>query len=86
MGDIIHQSYHILIENGKKTLVSGCRKILEYSPERIKIQLHREIITLLGSDLTLYDFFGDEIQISGKVGSLEISSGENIDKRQERSL
>ena len=36
MGDIIHQSYHILIENGKKTLVSGCRKILEYSPERIK--------------------------------------------------
>ena len=74
MGNLIHQSYHILIENGKKVLLSGCRKIIEYSPEKIKVLLSGESVTLIGKELTLYDFFGDEIQISGNIEALEISS------------
>ncbi len=84
MGGLIHPSYHILIENGKKVLISGCRKILEYSPEKIRILLSGESITLTGKELTLYDFFGNEIQISGNIRSLEILSESGAAEKSER--
>lgn len=80
MKDIIHRDYHILIENGKKVLVSNCRKILEYSPERIRLRLFGECITLVGENLSLYDFFGSEVQVSGNIRSLEILSDGNSEK------
>ena len=86
MGNIIHESYHILIENGKKTLISDCQKILEYSPQRIKILLSKEIITLIGENLSLYDFFGSEVQVSGNIKALEILSDGNTIKKLKGEL
>lgn len=86
MGNIIHGSYHILIENGKKVLVSDCKKILEYSPERIKILLSNELITLIGENLSLYDFFGSEVQVSGNIKTLEILSDVSIIKKLKGEL
>ena len=86
MGNIIHEGYHILIENGKKILISDCQKILEYSPERIKILLTKEIITLVGENLSLYDFFGSEIQVSGNIKALEILSDSNTVKKLKGAL
>ena len=86
MGNIIHGSYHILIENGKKVLVSDCKKILEYSPERIKILLSNEQITLIGENLSLYDFFGSEVQVSGNIKTLEILSDVSIIKKLKGEL
>ena len=73
--------YHILIENGKRVLISDCRKILEYSPERIIILLHSGQIELIGSALTLCDFFGDEIQIRGALAGI-VLKGENDEKSE----
>lgn len=84
MGSLIHPSYHILIENGKKILVSSCKKILEYSPERIRILLSGGIIILMGKELTLYDFFGNDVQISGNIQSLEILPENSTAEKSER--
>ncbi len=65
-------TYHIVVENGKKILVSDCKRILEYTPERIRILLHTGVISICGKDLTLSDFFGDEIQICGIVKSIDL--------------
>ena len=70
--------YHVLVENGNKTLVSSCRRILEYSPERIEIQLKSARVSICGKDLTLCDFFGDELQIAGVVEMVNFK-GENIE-------
>jgi sporulation protein YqfC len=86
MRNIIHESYHILIENGKKTFISDCKKILEYSPERIKILLSKELITLIGEDLSLCDFFGSEVQVSGNIKALEILSDSDAIKKQRGEL
>ena len=86
MGNIIHESYHILIENGKKILISDCKKILEYSPECIKILLSKELITLIGENLSLYDFFGSEVQVSGNIKALEILSDSDAIKKQKGEL
>ncbi len=86
MGNIIYEGYHILIENGKKILISDCKKIIEYSPERIKILLSKELITLIGENLSLYDFFGSEVQLSGNIKALEISSDSNTVKKPKGDL
>ena len=67
--------YHVLVENGTKVLISSCRKILEYSPEKIEIKLKDDRILLCGSDHTLCDFFGDELQIGGKIESISFMGG-----------
>ncbi|MBQ1225731.1 MAG: YabP/YqfC family sporulation protein, partial [Clostridia bacterium] len=74
------------IENGKKILISDCKKILEYSPECIKILLSKELITLIGENLSLYDFFGSEVQVSGNIKALEILSDIDAIKKQRGEL
>ncbi|MBE6619237.1 MAG: hypothetical protein E7626_05595 [Ruminococcaceae bacterium] len=63
----LHSTYHIVIENGKRVLISDCKRINEYTPEKIEVTLHGGSVTVCGQGLTLCDFFGDEIQIGGKV-------------------
>lgn len=70
-------SYHITVENGKRTLISDCKQIIEYSPEKITLMLTRAQITLIGDDLTLSDFFGEEVQIRGKIKSITIEGEAN---------
>ncbi len=62
--------YHMVVENGRKILISDCLRILEYSPEGIKILLHSGKILIKGKDLTLSDFFGDEMQICGIIDTI----------------
>jgi len=58
----LHSTYHIVIENGKRVLISDCKRINEYTPEKIEVTLHGGSVTVCGQGLTLCDFFGDEIK------------------------
>ncbi len=69
--------YHIVLESGKRILVSDCKGILEYTPERIRILLHSVTVSICGRDLTLSDFFGDEIQICGMIEGISIQGEKN---------
>ena len=63
----LNSTYHIVIENGEKVLISDCKRINEYTPEKIEVALRSGSVTVCGKDLTLCDFFGNEIQIGGSV-------------------
>lgn len=82
MGNTVHKAYHIIIENGKKVQISNCQKILEYSPERITLLLCKECIRLIGENLSLYDFYGNDAQVSGNIRTLEILSSGNEEKKE----
>lgn len=59
--------YHVTVENGRRVLISDCKRILEYSPEGITVLLGKATVSVRGKELTLCDFLGDEIQINGTV-------------------
>lgn len=69
--------YHVVVENGKKVLVSCCKRIIEYSPEKIEVKLSETYVSICGKDLTLCDFFGDEIQINGRIYSIAFKGERN---------
>ncbi len=73
--------YHMVLENGRKILISDCIRILEYSPEKIKILLHSGKVILSGRDLAMSDFFGDEIQICGIIENICLQ-GEKSEKQE----
>lgn len=57
-------------------LVRGCRKILLYSTEEIRLLLHSYILTVRGRDLYCTSYFSDAVSIDGHISSLEMSEKE----------
>lgn len=59
-------------------LVRGCRRILFYSTEEIRLLLHSYVLNVKGEDLYCTSYFFDAISIEGKISSIEMSEKENI--------
>lgn len=55
-------------------LTDGCRRVLEFTPERISLDMGRFVITLYGTQLRIESLAGRRASVGGKV--------ERIDFRQ----
>lgn len=67
------RSSHITIENARTVVVEGCRGILEYSDECVKISLGRQVLVVSGSSLSIRNMYAQLICIEGRITGIEYS-------------
>lgn len=70
-GEILPGSASVCITGGRQALVQGQRGVLEYSAERVVLALKRGKLCINGSSLQLRAMKGEEIIISGRIGTVE---------------
>ena len=64
---------HIEINNGSEAIFEGCRGILEYGSEKIRLSMGRQCVTVNGSELSIRNMFSQLIVVEGHISSVEFS-------------
>lgn len=67
---------HIELIGSSEIIINGLKGIGEYTSERIRIDLGRYIITILGDELYINSFTHDGAIINGTILSLELSGND----------
>lgn len=65
---------HVEITGNSECLVDGLNGILEYTSEKIKINLGSQIVTFRGSNLVINSFTRDGATVEGVIMSMEFSN------------
>ena len=68
----LHEA-HIEIEGNREFILDGCKGILEYSDERIKICTNTNAVGVAGEDLSIVSYTDEQILISGSIVSIDFS-------------
>lgn len=63
----------IEILSNREMSIDGCKGIVEYNDEYIKIRISEGFVVILGSSFKIPVFDGPLITISGKISSIEFS-------------
>lgn len=66
-GDAFVKTSAVTLTSDCEALVTGCRRILEYQCTRIVLALCDCRMTVTGEDLTMRTYFGNQIQICGRI-------------------
>ena len=61
----------LLLLGNRELTVEGCKGILEYEPEQIRLNLGTGSLTIRGSELTLLSLEPDYAQVGGRFASVE---------------
>lgn len=64
-------SSHIEIFSNKKIIFEGCKKILEYRGDLIKLKLKKGSVTICGNDFLITDYEMENVTVSGQISSVE---------------
>lgn len=64
----------ILDEAGNLT-IAGCPEIVDYTPEEIRFSCKKFEMTVLGSNLGIYDYSSENTSINGDIGAIMFSHG-----------
>ena len=62
---------HIEMFSNKKLILEGCKNILEYQDDFIKLKLKKGSVTICGSNFIISDFEMECVTVMGCVSSLE---------------
>lgn len=62
---------HIEIFSNKSVLVDGCKKILEYENDYLKLKLKKGHIVLSGDEFIILSFENELISVKGNINSIE---------------
>lgn len=54
-------------------LTDGCRRVLDFSPERLCLDMGRTVITLYGTDLRIESFVGRRLSVAGQISRMEFA-------------
>lgn len=68
----------IQITDNNEILLSGCRRIVEYDENIIKLELSSTGIFIVGTELKARNFSSDGIIISGRLHSIEFVLKEEL--------
>ena len=63
----------IELEGNKELLLDGCKGIMEYEDNSIKINTDTCIVSITGDELNIRTYTQEQIIVSGKILSLEFS-------------
>ena len=61
--------------SNRRLVVSGCKRIAEYSSCRVSLELCDQILTVEGRELTVRAYCGDELEISGYIDAVRFKEG-----------
>ncbi|MBE6835243.1 MAG: hypothetical protein E7515_03210 [Ruminococcaceae bacterium] len=64
---------HIELEGNRELILDGCKGIVEYENERIKICTDTLMVAVTGDSLEIRTYTQDQIVIGGKILSVEFS-------------
>ncbi len=62
---------HMEIFSNKEASVEGCKGILEYSSELIKLNISGGVVSFIGKELYAHSFMGDTIVLKGKIENID---------------
>lgn len=64
------------LRSSAEITVCGCKKVLHYAPENVRLQLSDGIMEITGEDLTAATYFGQEIKLSGRIYGIRFCKNE----------
>ena len=62
---------HIELFGNREAVVNGCEGILEYSEEKIKINMGKNTILFSGCDMCMREYGPSRAKITGMIASIE---------------
>lgn len=62
---------HTQILSNKKVIIEGCKKIIDYQNNNLKLKLKKGYINILGTDFIIVSFDNGKIIIKGNISSIE---------------
>ena len=65
---------HIEISGNREVIVDGCKGVLQYDEDVIKLNAGRLVIKFSGSDLRIHSMQSEQALISGQIISIEFTS------------
>ena len=70
---------------GGNLLTDGCRRVLDFTPQRICLDMGNTLVTLYGADLRIESFAGKRLIAAGLSSSIPVSMAEDVCTRILRS-
>ncbi len=70
--DLTKNGYHIEIFNAC-AVVDGCKNVIEYSDGVIRLNVGKNVVSVMGNNLTIRSFNTSQATIDGHILSVEIS-------------
>lgn len=74
--EIFSKESSVFLISDRELIISGCRKVAEYSDSTVTLRLFDMSLAVEGENLTIKTYFGDEIRLSGRIHDIKIL-GEN---------
>ena len=75
-GDLLARIPVIVVRAMREAEITGCVGILDYGPERVALQMEREVWVLTGEGLTLEDFRDGTITVRGLIRGMRLGGEE----------
>ena len=72
----------VVLRGQRSVTVYGCRRILQYSPERIRLQSGKRIVALDGRDMICTAFSGGSASVKGRIRGVFFLGAE--DRKEEK--
>ncbi len=70
--DLAKDGYHIEVFNSC-AVVDGCKNINEYSDGVIRISIGKNIVSVIGNNLSIRSFCSSQVTIDGHILNIEIN-------------
>ncbi len=75
-GDLLARIPVIVVRAMREAEITGCVGILDYGPERVVLQMEREVWVLTGDGLTLEDFRDGTLTVCGVIHGVRLGGEE----------
>ncbi len=67
----IIKGVHIEFFSNKKMIIEGCRGIIDYQSEYLKLKLKKGFINIIGTDFLISTFEEEKLIVNGNITSVE---------------
>ena len=76
VADLLPAGETVVLYGERRMTVQGCRRILSYSPQEIRLQLKKRTLAVRGTSLECVSFSGGCTTLQGWIRSVESEGGE----------
>ncbi len=69
--EVLGESDTLELRGMEELTVHGCRRILHYGEEEIRLSMKKYILSIVGEGLYCASFYNGAVRVSGRIKSLE---------------
>lgn len=74
--DLLIGEFRLEVRGRNTVIINGCKRILEYSPERMRLAIKKSSVCVSGERLICSTYHDGAICIEGYIGSISFDDGE----------